>query len=247
MNSINCDSCLAKLKYPDRLAGKKLRCPKCQSIVALPDLEFDPDEFAASILDEGAKPATADEPILDAKVPTKDCPFCGEEIKKHASKCRFCGEYLRASLRQEVPEREFEPETLRRRISPVVGCGCLLPLLFAVVMIIAVATDNPRRHHRGNNHRIDVFSSEVTSNLMAVRMAEKFVRDRLKAPSTAKFPSATESIRHVQHAGGNTYEVNSFVDAQNSFGAAIRTRYYCKLQDKGSGRWTCVELKLIER
>jgi hypothetical protein len=58
---------------------------------------------------------------------------------------------------------------------------------------------------------------------------EGFVKDRLKAPSTAKFSaeSATDN-------GDKTWTVTGSVDAQNSFGAALRSSFTCMLRDAGT-------------
>ncbi len=53
--------------------------------------------------------------------------------------------------------------------------------------------------------------------------AQKVVSDRLKSPSTAKFcsyPSAT-----VIDLGDNKYKISGYVDAQNGFGAMIRSNF----------------------
>ena len=36
MNQAICDSCQNQLQYPDEIAGKKVRCPKCKNVVSLP-------------------------------------------------------------------------------------------------------------------------------------------------------------------------------------------------------------------
>ncbi len=56
------------------------------------------------------------------------------------------------------------------------------------------------------------------------------IRDRLKAPSTADFPWwATETVEYEPGA----YRVWSYVDAQNSYGAQIRTQYLCTIRYRG--------------
>jgi hypothetical protein len=50
-----------------------------------------------------------------------------------------------------------------------------------------------------------------------------WVRERLKAPATAVFPLDAENV----YRSGNSFTVQSFLDAENSFGALIRMRYTC--------------------
>lgn len=63
--SVQCPSCSAKLNAPDAAAGKRVKCPKCQTVVPIP--AADPIE-AAEVVDEPApppvkrKPEPADEP-----------------------------------------------------------------------------------------------------------------------------------------------------------------------------------------
>ncbi len=61
------------------------------------------------------------------------------------------------------------------------------------------------------------------------------VQDKLKAPSTASFPTFPDEARH--NPGGDTAYIISHVDAQNSFGAMIRTRFVCEMKKTG-GAWT---------
>ena len=63
-------------------------------------------------------------------------------------------------------------------------------------------------------------------------MCQLQVQNSLKAPSTAKFPSSIEIDIH--DLGNNTFDMNSYVDSQNSFGAMLRTQFYCKDQYTGS-------------
>lgn len=56
----------------------------------------------------------------------------------------------------------------------------------------------------------------------AFAIAEKAVKDKLKSPPTAKFCSVTEA---TIGCSGNTWVVRGWVDAQNGFGATIRTQF----------------------
>jgi len=67
------------------------------------------------------------------------------------------------------------------------------------------------------------------SKLDAYIFAEGFVKDKLKAPRTAKFPSISVKKSHVTNLGNNEFQINSWVDSQNSFGALIRTKFSCKI------------------
>jgi hypothetical protein len=52
---------------------------------------------------------------------------------------------------------------------------------------------------------------------------EHYVRNQLHAPASARVGD-----EQTQNLGGGRYRVTSFVDAQNLFGALIRTRYVCE-------------------
>ena len=64
-------------------------------------------------------------------------------------------------------------------------------------------------------------------NRSAERACEDFVSARLKAPSTAEF-----SGTRTQHQGAR-YVVTGAVDAENSFGAPLRSTYTCTLTSSG--------------
>ena len=83
------------------------------------------------------------------------------------------------------------------------------------------------------NENFDILDKQ-TQNRLLKDMSQKAVLSRLKAPSTAKFPGSTEYfikfVRYSKDYDSMTYKVNSYVDAQNSFGAVIRSNYEVVLQ-----------------
>ena len=77
--------------------------------------------------------------------------------------------------------------------------------------------------------------------------AREFVKQRLKAPSSASFLKDTATVIE----GGPTtyrYNVSGSVDAKNPFGANIRTPYSCVVMKKAGGdAWYCEGLTLSRR
>ena len=63
--------------------------------------------------------------------------------------------------------------------------------------------------------------------------AQEFVRQGLKAPSTAEFPLEPVS---VGTDGNGLYQVESYVDSQNSFGAMIRSHWMLNMRPVGD-KW----------
>lgn len=65
-------------------------------------------------------------------------------------------------------------------------------------------------------------------------LAQKEILTKLKSPSTAKFGSASPASSDVKVTrDGDKYFVESWVDAQNSFGATLRTNFKVTLRKKG--------------
>lgn len=79
---------------------------------------------------------------------------------------------------------------------------------------------------------------------MAFVMSQNFVKRELRSPTTAQFPrqaSATSEIGECQ------FRVSSHVDAQNGFGAMIRSRYSVDMQfHSGSKTWSAANLSVAE-
>jgi hypothetical protein len=87
---------------------------------------------------------------------------------------------------------------------------------------------------------------EAHDDVFAFASSQSFVERLLKAPSTAEFPYSEAKIRKLGGTAGNeVYEIFGQVDAQNSFGAMIRTPYYCKLHFTGE-EVVCDDVRLLE-
>lgn len=81
---------------------------------------------------------------------------------------------------------------------------------------------------------------------MAFIQCKNYVRNHLKAPSTADFPFIDNMTSDI---GNGVYVVNSYVDAQNGFGAMIRSTYQCKVQYIGGDNadqknWRLIDIEI---
>lgn len=84
------------------------------------------------------------------------------------------------------------------------------------------------------NKKTDLYRSEKNkqtksdaSSFLAYNYAKDFVKAKLKSPSTAEFPIASEQSKHINKLSNGSYKINSWVDSQNGFGATIRTKFSC--------------------
>lgn len=102
-----CKECRKKLNIPVRMAGKRFRCPACQTTNTAPAESLD------DLLEtEDEKPAK----VRKATSKGRKCPMCGEMNSSKASECCSCGESW-----QEAPQVYCEKKLL------VVQRGAQLP------------------------------------------------------------------------------------------------------------------------
>lgn len=70
---------------------------------------------------------------------------------------------------------------------------------------------------------------------------EDFVQKSLKAPSTADFPSYSS---YTATGGPEVWTVNGYVDAENGFGAKIRTDWKCMVSSSDGDSWNLEDLQM---
>jgi hypothetical protein len=84
------------------------------------------------------------------------------------------------------------------------------------------------------------------NEISAFVMSQEFVKRRLRAPSTADFPSWPSEYTS-RALGDCKYQVASYVDAQNGFGAMIRSRYSATLiLHPAEGSWSALDVTIFE-
>jgi hypothetical protein len=111
------------------------------------------------------------------------------------------------------------------------GIGCLV----IVVVLYAIGSFS-------SSDKSPKKSENSDRSFMAYLMAQDFIKEKLKAPGSAEFPSMTTepgSIKIVR-PDDSAYRVSAWVDSQNSFGAKLRAPWSCALRELPDGKWQVV-------
>lgn len=77
-----------------------------------------------------------------------------------------------------------------------------------------------------------------TSEIGAYLMSREFVKRKLRSPASAQFPDFNAPGVHVMKEARCKFSVVAYVDAQNAFGAPLRTAYVSVLTVDRDGRYT---------
>jgi hypothetical protein len=185
------------------------------------------------------------------------CPFCAEEILLAVRKCKHCGEWLtkpedsaaNAAAEQRISEAKAvviesdNGKASKGQPGPKGAVpGCVECLGFLVMLALFIGHGSGSSTGRAEDKQQDAEPRKIDATVMS----ETFVKRNLKAPATADFPWYSDPEVTAHDLGSGQYWVSSYVDSQNSFGAKIRTRYRCRLQDDGNDHWMCVDLNLDE-
>jgi hypothetical protein len=83
---------------------------------------------------------------------------------------------------------------------------------------------------------------EKDNSVGAYVMMQTFVKRRLRSPATADFASYNKST--ITRIYGQKYQVRSYVDAQNGFGANVRTHFTGTIEKTSPDEWQLESLDL---
>ncbi len=123
-----------------------------------------------------------------------------------------------------------------------IGCGTLIAIFFGIAIVkTMLGIDGGNSGSSG---------SSQDRKISAWVMAQQFVKDKLKSPSSANFGSVfgddQDPNRVVSDLGDGKFRVQAWVDAQNAFGGTVRTPFKCELEDTGGGNWRRTSLQMSE-
>lgn len=141
-----------------------------------------------------------------------NCRKCGKEYDFTLLNCPHCGGQT------------------KRTISTKFILGIII-----AIFIVGIMGELNRDKSTNSNYEYD-YRSE------AIYASRDLMEQRLKAPATADFQSTSEAkYQTYQENGEQLYTVTSYVDAQNSFGANIRTHYAITMRHSGT-MWYLVDI-----
>lgn len=140
------------------------------------------------------------------------CPACSKNISSDAHSCPHCGQPLTDHWEQEG--RQQQAKTKKR--TEMWGGGIFV-LLCILVGIGQLSQPKTVAEFLAAN-----CSTEGSKN--AIVWAETLGRSRLKSPKTAEFSEAV-----TRWTGDCNVSVYGKVDAQNSFGAMVRSTYTAEM------------------
>jgi hypothetical protein len=138
----------------------------------------------------------------------KKCENCGEYYGKKNENCTKCG----------FKNNEIEIETNIKLVAGLITIGIFIALFFGIKSFFSQEFSNS--------------DNSSTYKQLSYNYAEKYVKQKLKSPSSAKFPSLFERQDHISRISDTEYKINSWVESQNSFGAMIKTRFSCTIKIK---------------
>lgn len=114
---------------------------------------------------------------------------------------------------------------------PPIDTGCTFLFFFIALSLIAIFAVSGMDFDSTPTIHTSSSASTFVDSYDACAYAHVFVKRQLKAPSTAKFPYCSEAT--IVH-DGNTWTVLSYVDAQNSFGAMLRSEFIAEMEYRPS-------------
>ncbi|KYN90801.1 hypothetical protein ATY35_20680 [Vibrio cidicii] len=161
------------------------------------------------------------------------CPICEKEISLKEQICPHCG----GDIRVKVGKTEAITTTLNdEKANKNRGGGIvvIIILLVCVIWLGSLGDSSPVQTKERTEHTVTE----------AFHHCRNFVQQQLLSPKTASFPSIWDVKDYTTHLGGGRYRVRAYVDAQNAFGAEIRTPFVCIVKYEGKYSWRLESLEM---
>jgi len=162
----------------------------------------------------------------------KTCPECLNKVNDIVRVCKYCGHIFHS--------QPLAPPAPVKRTLPKLSFTCSLIIALAVLATLSVvyyaSVDGFRSQPKP--------TADPATPIDAVIMCDQFVKDILKAPKTAEFQNVYQA--ESTETTPDNFTVTSYVDAENVFGALIRTSFTCKVRYVGNDEWQLDDLEIDE-
>jgi RNA polymerase subunit RPABC4/transcription elongation factor Spt4 len=185
------------------------------------------------------------------------CSYCGNKLSNGVDNCPNCG----VSINQETNDNlVHKTEESINEVQECSECGNNFQSSYSTCP--HCDTSQSEKNYAGQiliafvTGAMLLFGLLVTfanlsfddgpDKLGAYTMAQQFIKERLKSPSTAEFPSE-HSDELTTHLGDGKFIVDSYLDAQNSFGAIVRVEYRVKLEHINEDTWRLLDIDMEHR
>lgn len=170
---------------------------------------------------------------------TTPCSRCGKDITGYP--CAFCGARS-SSIGVSISGKGLK--------SGLKVLAVVLGIFWALGMVLVVFDTESAPKASNTDTAPEATNAEPEPEpehdaVGAWVVCENFVEDRLRAPATADFPCCYSDF--VTHEGGGVYRAEAYVDAENAFGAMLRSDFTCTVEHRSSGRWRLRDLEITER
>lgn len=120
----------------------------------------------------------------------------------------------------QTPENTKNEQQQKKKYAVLLTVLLFVIIASVSVIIVVMSTTN---------------KPELTMEQQAYYAAREVVSRHLKAPATAEYQPYTDGMVTVRE--NNKYTVNLWVDAENSFGAKIRSHFTVDVELRDDGNW----------
>ncbi len=117
----------------------------------------------------------------------------------------------------------------------------VLLVMFLSIYVISFVSCRDHSQKPGRTRQAQVKPEH--DKLGAFTIAQDFIESNLKCPRTAKWPWIDYTSVTVP-LGNGRYQVSSYLDAQNGFGAMVRIHFVCTVEHISGDRWRLIKLTI---
>ncbi len=160
---------------------------------------------------------TTESPKTEAIEATKKCPACRKDVDVKATKCPYCQSDTRTWFK-------------KHQVGLIILGFLFVPILPAFISQGTSGSTSVQTNPEPINE-VKYQSARILAKSIVAKIP-------LTSPSTAKYNYPTTK---VDPTDPNLFEVSSYIDSQNGFGAMVRTYWSMKLKFKGEDTQSSVE------